>query len=249
MKREITDYSVKELKRGFYAAEGKKKYICSYCKKEFCKGEVYPVGGNFFDYKKGVKEHVRLEHGDVFRLLMAADSKYLSLTDNQKQLLTLIASGLSDNEIAKTLQVTSSTVRHQKFMFRERAKQVRMFLAVYELAEENNQKEDKLIPVHEKATMVDDRYITTEEENEKILATAFESLNPLRLKHFPAKEKKKIVVLKKIAESFEEGKIYEEKELNGRLKDIFSDFPTLRRYLIEYGFMSRTSDCKEYWLT
>lgn len=250
MKKEITGFTLKELKRGYSAESGTtKKYICSYCKQEFCKGEIYHINGNYYDYKKGVKEHVRGEHGELFHLLLASDSKYLSLTDNQKQLLSLMASGLSDNEIAKKLEVTPSTIRHQRFMFREKAKQARMFLAVYELAEESNLKEDKLIPVHEKATMVDDRYITTEEEREKILTTAFESLNPLKLAHFPAREKKKIVVLQKIAASFEDGKHYEEKELNSKLKSIYSDFPTLRRYLIEYGFMARTDDCKEYWLT
>lgn len=26
------------------------------------------------------------------------------------------------------------------------------------------------------------------------------------------------------------------------------DYVTIRRYLIEYGFMERTNDCKEYWI-
>lgn len=250
MKKEITDLSMKELKRGFHSVSaGREKYICNYCQKEFCKGEVYPVEGHFYDYKLGAREHVRAEHGGLFELLITGDSKYLSLTDNQKKLLTLMASGLSDNEIARQLKVTPSTVRHQKFMFREKAKQARMFLSVYELAEEQNKREDKLVPVHSKATMVDDRYITTEEEKEKVLTTAFSSLEPLKLIRFPAREKKKIVVLKKITESFKEGKHYEEREVNRILKDIYDDYPTIRRYLIEYGFMSRTDDCKEYWLT
>lgn len=250
MKREMTELSIKELKRGFHSdSSDNTKYICNYCRKEFRKGEIYPVGGHFFDYKLGVKEHVRAEHGDLFELLINTDSKYLSITENQKQLLSLMASGLSDNEIAGQLKVTPSTVRHQKFMFRERAKQARMFLSVYELAEEQNKKEDRLIPVHSKATMVDDRYITTEEEKEKILVTAFSSFSPLKLIKLPAKEKKKIVILKKITENFAEGRHYEEKEVNRILKDIYEDYPTIRRYLIEYGFMKRTEDCKEYWLT
>ncbi len=65
------------------------------------------------------------------------------------------------------------------------------------------------------------------------------SLSPLRLKTFPAKEKKKIVVLKKISEQFENKRRYLEKEVNEVIKGIFDDFATIRRYLIEYGFMEK----------
>jgi len=62
------------------------------------------------------------------------------------------------------------------------------------------------------------------------------------------KEKKKIVILKKISGQFEESRHYSEKEINTILKAIFEDYATIRRYLIEYGFMMRTTDCKEYWI-
>ena len=65
---------------------------------------------------------------------------------------------------------------------------------------------------------------------------------------FSSKEKKKIVTLQKIIEQFEPGKIYPEKEVNQILKDIYDDFPTIRRYLIEYGFMERSKDCRDYWV-
>ena len=35
---------------------------------------------------------------------------------------------------------------------------------------------------------------------------------------------------------------------NSVLKLIYEDYATIRRYLIEYGFMERTNDCKEYWV-
>ncbi|SHO47056.1 DUF2087 domain-containing protein [Anaerocolumna xylanovorans] len=250
VKVKVDDFGVNDLKSGYvYSEEGGGECVCRYCGEKFVQGEIYPIDGHFYDYKKAAAVHIYKAHGTPFELLMDSDSKYMTLTDNQKQILMLTEEGLSDNEIAKRLGVTPSTIRHQKFMFREKAKQARMFLAVYELAHENNKKADNLIPIHSSATMVDDRYITTEEEKNKILETAFYTLEPLKLKHFPAKEKKKIVILKKIAETFEEGRHYEEKELNRILKEIYADFPTLRRYLIEYGFMERTTDCKEYWLT
>jgi hypothetical protein len=96
--------------------------------------------------------------------------------------------------------------------------------------------------------MLDDRYFTTKAEEEKIIQSMFPSVDPLILKTFSAKEKKKIVILKKISEQFDKNKRYSEKELNSIIKEIFEDFAAIRRYLIEYGFMERTNNCKEYWL-
>ena len=96
--------------------------------------------------------------------------------------------------------------------------------------------------------MVDDRYVITERERDKILNAEFESLEPLRLKRFPGKEKKKIVILRRIAEEFDHGRKYDELQMNEIIKEIFDDYAVIRRYLIEYGFMDRTRDGKEYWL-
>lgn len=76
----------------------------------------------------------------------------------------------------------------------------------------------------------------------------FYSIEPLKLKVFSPKEKKKIVILRKIAEQFEKNKQYTEKEVNSILTDIYEDYATIRRYLIEYGYMDRTKDGKAYWL-
>ena len=77
----------------------------------------------------------------------------------------------------------------------------------------------------------------------------FLSLEPLRLKNFPAKEKKKIVVLVEIAGQFRRDVSYTEKEVNALLAEIYpEDYVTLRRYLIEYGFMDRTQNGSAYWL-
>ena len=65
--------------------------------------------------------------------LLESGSKYLAFTENQRELLELFASGLSDAAVAKRLGVTASTVRHQRFTFREKCKTARMTLAVLEL--------------------------------------------------------------------------------------------------------------------
>ena len=155
----------------------------------------------------------------------------------------------TDKQIAAKLEISSSTVRHMRFMLREKAKQAKMYLAIYELVNEKyTSQQERIIPIHSEATMIDDRYVTTEKEKENIVKNSFSSLEPLILKHFPVKEKKKIVVLAKIAEQFENNRRYTEKEVNQLLKTNFDDYVTLRRYLIEYGFMERTTDCNEYWL-
>jgi hypothetical protein len=69
------------------------------------------------------------------------------------------------------------------------------------------------------------------------------------LDSFPKKEKRKIAILKHIAGKFDASRKYTEKEVNAVLKAIFADdYATLRRHLIEYGFMDRQGDGSLYWL-
>ena len=105
------------------------------------------------------------------------------------------------------------------------------------------------MPIHNHANYVDDRYLITEPERLRILENFFSSFNPLVLKTFSTKEKNKVVILTKIAEQYEKGKTYGEKEINQILKPIYEDYMTLRRYLIMYGFMERAKDGSKYWLT
>ncbi len=63
-----------------------------------------------------------------------------------------------------------------------------------------------------------------------------------------AREKRKIIILKHIVKNFELNRKYSEKEINEVLKGIYPDFATVRRYLIEYGFMDRKDDCSLYWV-
>lgn len=224
-------------------------FTCVYCGRVFEAGEVFPIGGRFFDARRAAELHAAT-HEDKLEQLMQAGEKALSLTENQQTLLRLFASGLRDAEIAKQLGVTPSTVRHQRFVFRERAKAAKLFLAVWTLAEEGKQNrtaQETLLAPHEGAKMVDERYVITEEENQKILENVFYSLEPLRLKVFSKKEKKKIVILRQVAAQFESGRTYTEREVNEILKAIWDDFATMRRYLVEYGYLDRAADGSSYW--
>lgn len=246
---DIDKLSIEEIKKGYSFDTDTNSYVCNTCKKVFEMGEIYTIHGRFFEASRAVRIHVERDHGDNLKELLHKESKYNTLTDNQKELLLLMYSDTSDKEIAKTLGISPSTVRHQRFTFREKAKQAKMYLAIYEqVMEKKLMRDEILVPIHNNATMIDDRYYITEKEKEQILRTVFESVSPLKLKSFPKKEKKKVVILSKIAEQFECGKHYTEKELNGILKKIFDDYVVIRRYLVDYGFMERTDDCKEYWL-
>lgn len=135
-------------------------------------------------------------------------------------------------------------------MFREKAKQAKAYLAIFELVEQVLRKEPKkqFASIHSGATMIDERYEVTNSEQDKIIDIYFDTLETLKLKSFASKEKWKIIVLKKISTLFERDKKYTEKKLNEIIKPVYSDFATIRRYLIEYGLMKRTTDCKEYSL-
>ncbi len=70
----------------------------------------------------------------------------------------------------------------------------------------------------------------------KVLATF---IRHGRLTAIPAQLKKRQVILEKIAESFEPGRQYSEREVNVILLDFHDDVATLRRGLIESGLMKR----------
>lgn len=242
-----------EIINGYFFDERCTAFVCVCCGKTFEIDEIFKHGDRFFTATRAIQIHIQNEHANRLNEMLNQDSKYLSLTDNQKELLGLFAAGLSDNDVAKQLNLSPSTVRHQRFMFREKAKSAKMYLAMWEmvslgLTNNKNSGNDKLLPVHIGAKMIDERYEITVEESKKIMDGVFYSADPLKLKVFSPKEKKKIVILRKIAEQFEKNKQYTEKEVNSILADIYEDYATIRRYLIEYGYMDRTKDGKAYWL-
>lgn len=250
----LLQLNLDEVENGFSYDPFKKIYKCLVCGNEFEMGEMFTFDDRFYDASKAISLHVEKEHGNMLDILTSFDKKYTGITENQKELLSMMYSGLSDNEIAKKTGVAPATIRRQRYGFREKAKQAKLYLAIFEITEkamiERKAKvpEDDLVNIHSGAKMVDDRYFISTSEEDKILSGVFESLQPLKLKVFSPKEKKKIVILRKIAEQFEKDRKYSEKEINAILKTIFEDYATIRRYLIEYGFMERTNDCKEYWL-
>jgi len=81
------------------------------------------------------------------------------------------------------------------------------------------------------------------EERERVLATF---LKDGRLTSIPAQYKKRRYVMEKLAEAFEWGRLYNEKEVNAILKSFHDDVASLRRELIDEKIMLRESS--RYWL-
>jgi hypothetical protein len=79
----------------------------------------------------------------------------------------------------------------------------------------------------------------------KVLSDFFQADG--RLKTIPAQEKKMLVVLRHIAQSFEPEARYPEAQVNEMLLDFHEDTALLRRNLVDYGFLEREGGGRDYW--
>lgn len=238
--------SLEEIKQGYIETD--EHYICLLCGSKFEKGIIYKDEDMFFEAWKYVKRHIEKAHGSVFLHLIQLDKKITGLTDHQNRLLRLFYQGKSDAEIKNEMEIGStSTIRNHRFALKEKERQSRVFIAMMELLKEKN-KAAGFVEPHKTAKMVDDRYNITTEENEKQLKKYFPEGTDGPIKTFEVKEKHKLIILREIAKRFKSGQIYSEKEVNEILKTAYHDYVTLRRYMIEYGFLERKPDGSQYWL-
>jgi len=68
-----------------------------------------------------------------------------------------------------------------------------------------------------------------------------------RLMDIPANHSKRRLVLERLAQEFEPGLRYDERTVNATLQVFHSDHTTLRRYLVDEGFLTRAEGV--YWRT
>lgn len=239
-----------ELMNGYY--EDDDSVYCLICSQQYTKGEIYPHSGHFYDANKMAKVHIEEKHESMLGYLMNMNPAFLGLSKIQHSILSLMIEGLSDKEIAAQKGISCSTVRNYRYKLHEQEKQSKLFLAAMEIFNKReaamkaeNDKAD-FYDAHKTATMMDDRYDVTVEERTKILSRYFDKSGAI--KQFPSREKAKIVVLREVSDKFLPGTRYSESEINGTLKELYHDFPYIRRLLIEYGFLCRTDSGSEYWL-
>ena len=66
-----------------------------------------------------------------------------------------------------------------------------------------------------------------------------------RLHTIPSKRAKRLIVLDHIAQSFEPGRTYQEREVNAVIERFHPDYAALRRYLVDDQFLTREDNV--YW--
>jgi len=66
-----------------------------------------------------------------------------------------------------------------------------------------------------------------------------------RIEAMPARQSRRRVLLDTVAQGFEPGVRYPERRVSLFLEAIYADFASLRRYLVNEGFLSRAGG--EYW--
>ena len=85
---------------------------------------------------------------------------------------------------------------------------------------------------------------------ESLLADPPDLLRPFirggRITALPARRARRRLLLDRVAQAFEPGRTYPESAVNEILKQVFDDHCTLRRYLVDEEFMSR-SPAGLYW--
>ena len=67
-----------------------------------------------------------------------------------------------------------------------------------------------------------------------------------RITAIPAKRTRRRLLFDEVAQAFEPGRRYPESVVDEILKAVFDDHCTLRRYLVDESFLSRTAD-GVYW--
>lgn len=85
--------------------------------------------------------------------------------------------------------------------------------------------------------------VTQDAYTRKVLNTFFKHG---RLSKIPAQQKKLLVILRELITRFEPGRAYSEREVNLILADAHDDFATLRRDLVDFGFMTRSREGRNY---
>ena len=83
---------------------------------------------------------------------------------------------------------------------------------------------------------IDEQQKREEAYRQKVVKAFFEYG---KLRAIPVQRKKKLICYELIAEHFEPGRVYEEKEVNGIISPIYEDYCTIRRDMISEGIFRR----------
>lgn len=260
---------LEELKLGY--AGNDEYYTCLCCGEKVKLGVIYPEGGLLYEAKWYMQLHIEKEHQSVFHHLINLDKGVTGISEIQRKLISLFYQGHSDFEVQNLLGMGStSTIRNHRFQLKEKERQARVFLAVMELLRKKAGQPEKMVAKQqslksglkrsdpsgnangnefEQGNKHEPEQERDRRDRETVLRKYFPAGTDGPLKNFSMKEKYKLIIVKEISRRFEAGRIYTEKQVNQVLREIFEDYAVLRRYLVEYGFLTRLPDGSQYWLT
>jgi hypothetical protein len=241
----LDDKGIDELAQGYELRQG--SYACLYCGVSFEEGRVFQIDGGLAIASRAAREHVASSHGGPFAALVGSGAA--GIPEAQEKVLRLQYEGRTDAQIAVALGGKAvSTVRNHRLALRRRETEACAFLALARLVALRREARAGLVEYPSGLTVADERTKVTSDEAEAIEAKYFKTGRDgaLVLSSWPRKQKEKLVLLLRIAGLFEPGRVYSEREVTAVLMPVWSDYAELRRYLIEYGFMTRKPDGSEY---
>lgn len=137
MNASLERHDLQTLQKGYFCKPDG-SYVCLACGAVFAAGEVYRINDALHHGEKAAQMHVQQIHGERFDYLLENGQSFLPITDRQKEIINLLYRGLSDVEIATKTGISQATVQCQRIIFKEKAKQAKLFLALYELVGKNN---------------------------------------------------------------------------------------------------------------
>ena len=189
---------------------------------------------------------------DLLRLLKA-----LGQEQRLKMVELLGENERAVNEIADYLELSEPTVSHHIGKLRE--------VGLLSLRMDGNQRfyrlDQKRIDVFKSYASAidspptkmpvdeaDNRWVEELGWNEEAKKVLYTYTSNGRLQQIPKKQKKVLVILRWLATLFQPGERYTEEEVSNKLADVHDDYASLRRYLVEYGFMHRERGGGDYWL-
>lgn len=167
--RVIDICSVEDLINGYVYDKEKESYTCVFCGEIFREGYIYQYGNKLCNAKKMVELHILEKHESSFEFLLNLDKKHTNLTDRQREIHNIIYNETDNRIIAEKMETTPATVRSYKFKMRERLRQAKVYMAIFSLIEEENEKDiEKLDDENIRDIAVYERLKKAENEDENL---------------------------------------------------------------------------------
>ena len=166
----------------------------------------------------------------VFKCLSDASRRRIVQSLTQGEMYTEL--------LAERLELTPSTISFHMKKLEDAglvASHKEQYYTVYSL---NRVPLDKTLAelVTSSPEQIDEQQRREEQYRQKVIKSFFEYD---RLRSIPAQRKKRLIVLERLAEEFEPGRDYSEREVNLAIANFHDDFCTLRRDLVDECFMCR----------